>query len=273
MASSPTGPKNPAPEEGTRVDLGEDLVSAAPSLATPKSTHQAPPLRSLSVSEELESVRILLSEGLLEDARRTLFRILRLDPANSLARRFLEEIRDLEVKALLHSGGKTRATLTQVPRSSRVESTAVLERLDADWRLGMQPDPRDRQSCEKWLRKNIAAGAGTRELLDWAGALILMEQPELAAELLERQARASLDPQLRALLAQAHLLAGKPQEVRMICEAGLRDPGIAPEIRNELNYLRARALELLAERSEASAIYGALGSYRDSRFRLGELKS
>src|SRR4051812_10811511 len=95
----------------TRVDLGDDLLGTrSVSKDEASSEKNSPPE---SVDELLLNSKILVNEGLFEDAKKTLRRVLRMDPANLSARDRLEEIQKIEIKRLLgqeeNAGGFLRA--------------------------------------------------------------------------------------------------------------------------------------------------------------------
>ena len=104
--------------------------------------------------------------------------------------------------------------------------------------------------------------------MDWAVAMIVLGQPELAVEVLERAPARVTDPALQILHAEALVLCGRASEACMNCEQALRDPEISSSQRGEFNYLRARALELLGRHEEARSAYALLGELRDSSLRL-----
>ena len=270
MALPPKDPKGLTPPEGTRVDLGDDLLARP--LAREQASSSPVPQSEPSVREDLDSVRILLSEGLLAEARRTLFRVLRKDPSNSLALRLMEEIRAQEIEALLHPQGRTRPTLTNLKPTAGATPQELIEKLDQELKLGLSSSSQELPQCERWVREHLKPEASVQDRMDWAVALLHLDQAPLAAKILEEgHVGESADFELQALLAQTYLLANQLEQTRMICERALRDPSLEGNIREEFNYLRARSLEELERQREAAAIYQALGNYRDSRLRLHSL--
>jgi hypothetical protein len=252
------------PTEISQVDLGDDLLAPAPSsgvAAAPRSSAEQ------TVHQDLDSARILLSEGLTVEARRTLFRVLRREPENPMARQLLEEIREIEVRALLESRGPARPTLTEIRLQPTTDGAAALARLDAELRLGLDTAAQERPLCEAWLEASLPEHASQREVVDWAVALIALGQPQLAAEVLERSPRLLRDIEIQLLHAEVLVLCGRARESLSVCEQALRDPEVSGDRRREFGYLRGRSLELLGRREEARSIFISLGDLRDSRMR------
>jgi hypothetical protein len=184
----------------------------------------------------------------------------------------MEEIRTQEIEALLHPQGRTRPTLTNLKPAAEASPEEILEKLDQELKLGLSVSSHELPQCESWVREHLKPEATVRERMDWAVALLYLDQAPLAAKILEEgHVSKSSDFELQALLAQAYLLANQLEQTRMICERALRDPSLEGNLREELNYLRARSLEELERQREAAAIYQALGHYRDSRLRLHSL--
>src|SRR4051794_3122912 len=93
----------------TTVDLGDDLLErtashTANSFHIPKPVddvhvESAPPLPTTAdeIADQLQSAKILVNEGLVEEGKKLLRRILIADPRNLLARKRLDEIQELEL--------------------------------------------------------------------------------------------------------------------------------------------------------------------------------
>jgi hypothetical protein len=244
-----------SPNDATRVDLGEDLLVAGGGIGS----------RGLfgGVGDELDSARILINEGLLPEARSAIFRALRKDGANRIAARLLEEVRELEIRALLEAPREGIDHRRKEPSAEEpVDAELALAGLERDWKIGVLPGEADLDSLRSWLGPLKLASRPAQERKDWAVALIQAEAPELAAELLESS---SIDQvEHWCLRASACVLARRFEEACAICEQGLRDPAFPEALRQELSYLRARALLGLGSRTEALEILQSLGSYRDS---------
>lgn len=243
------------PNDATRVDLGEDLLVADGSEKNPAADATA--------GDELDSARILINEGLLSEARSAIFRALRKDGANRIAARLLEEVRELEIRALLEAPREGTVSRRKEPAEQvPVDVEVVLAGLERDWKIGVLPGESELDWLRSWLGPLKLASRPAQERKDWAVALIQAEASELAAELLESS---SIDQvEHWCLRASACVLARRFEEACAICEQGLRDPAFPEALRQELSYLRARALLGLGSRAEALEILQSLGSYRDS---------
>ena len=117
--------KNP---EGTRIDLGDDLLERTTAIHSDVSMH-AP-----DFEDSYESAEILLSEGLIEDAKKVLRKLIRTNPNHYFAKKKLEEIQQAELKALLQPE-EVRPSSTKQDRQINAES--VLRELDRDLNLGI----------------------------------------------------------------------------------------------------------------------------------------
>src|SRR5687768_1065666 len=94
----------------TQVDLGDDLVETrtvlrpdqrSPSESVPASANSEESSAPESPDELILNAKILMSEGLFEDAKKTLRRVMRMEPGNLAARDRLEEIQKIEIKKML----------------------------------------------------------------------------------------------------------------------------------------------------------------------------
>ena len=100
----------------TKIDLGEDLVEKTrmlPILNRPKgSSSESPvdlvqksiPTTPETIEDRLQTAKILINEGFLEEAKKQLHQILIAHPGNSFAQRFLEDIQKIELKTIFGEG-------------------------------------------------------------------------------------------------------------------------------------------------------------------------
>src|SRR5438067_805610 len=123
--------------EGTRVDLGDDLLSEKTRVlpGMDPTVVSSPP--SATMEDHFESAKILLAEGLPEEAKKILRQILRSDPGHVLAKKTLNEIHDLELKQIFGSE-KPRRRVGEKPTQplSVLDSQQILRQLDRDLGLG-----------------------------------------------------------------------------------------------------------------------------------------
>lgn len=270
MSSSPPDQKNPKAsflEEATRVDLGDDLIAES-SAVVPSNLPPASPRPQVSARDDLDSARILIDEGLLDDARKALFRVLRSEPGNRLALSLLEQIRATEVQAILKPEGRAQLAHARAQADSTVaprDPEAVIAQLESDWHLGLGATDAELVLARRWVSEGLGSSSSMQERIDWSVALMQLGLAEVAVEVLEDAGGSRVSPEAMALHAQACLEARRPEEARALAEQALRDPDFPKELRNEMNYLRATAFLRTGRRAEAAAVFGSLGGYRDSR--------
>ncbi len=278
MASSPPEHKNPKEslvEEGTRVDLGDDLlavsVEGAPSRLIPASA-RAP----ASARDDLDSARILMDEGLLEDARRALFRVLRNEPGNRLALGLLEQIRTTEIRSILKPDSRAQAAHARAHADQAAphrDPEQIIAQLELDWHLELGPSESERLVARQWISQGLGPESSLQERMDWAVALVQLGLPDLGVEVLEACGQLHASPSATALHARASLESGRPEAARALAEQALRDPDFPKDLRDEMGYLRAMSFLRLGQRSEAAAIFRTLGNYRESRAWVARLTS
>ncbi|NDD92136.1 hypothetical protein EBZ37_08635 [bacterium] len=271
-------PSKPNTEE-TRVDLGDDLLESTRTSVSDTQQSLTVPVRNVhpeqASNEELESARILMSEGLWDEAKEALHRSLRHHSENRLARKLLEEVHARELQELLDRPHRAE------PSGIVEEDVAgVLKKLEEDWHLGLDVGESSRlslvasQEAHQELARCVSEQALTmsaREKADLAIGFLQMELPEIALSLL--QSGSLHGGVTSALYCWALLQAGKAFECVSLLDVKLRDQNLSPEVRVEMEYLLARARENLGERRLALELYGALGEYRDSSSRKIRLQS
>lgn len=102
----------------TRVDLGDDLLQAV-ERAKPVIKKDVVPDGPLDIPDALKSAQILLTEGFVAEAKKTLRRILT-RPLNVTAKTRLQKIFDEEVKKLLWTEDSTQSLSLTVLMGLRV---------------------------------------------------------------------------------------------------------------------------------------------------------
>lgn len=298
---------SPAPDDGaTRVDLGEDLLektrlTRAPQSATPESRIElfaAGPISPEQIEDLLQSARILAGEGLIEDAKRVLRRVLVADPGRLTACKMLEEIHETELKQIFGESEMPRRRSGAHLPASALEATAesVLRGLDQDLGLGMQTDNsalfRDREALEEFgarMDRDFAASP-VPERIDLGIAFLEMGLPGLAV----RHFRAAVNtlafapdaamdqsaetggtsPLLVAtgLLAHALIADGRGFDATLALQQILNDVEIQRERKLDLLYLMGRAFESLEKPDVARGWYAQAAEiephYRDLDERL-----
>lgn len=282
----------PAPEEGTRIDLGEDLLDAKTAMfqvpgseppATPERLPETPELIGLAsagagpvppialeqVSDLLESARILMSEGLLEDSKRLLRRILLTDPSRVDARKLLDSIHELELKQIFGESETPRKRVGWRERRVAPEQSAeeVLSGLERDLELGTGDLPslfRDAASMQRFgeqMDRDFSSSPAS-ERVDLGIAFLEMGLSDLAARHFRAACatlRHSSDGEslvsATSLLAQALLQGGRAFEATIELQPLLNDVEIERPEKLDLIYLMGRAFEALGKPLEARQWY------------------
>lgn len=281
--------------KSTRVDLGDDLLDTRTiarggaeetrneSSDSEGSSAPDPDVVPDSIEELLLNSKILMGEGLLEDAKKTLRRVLRLDPPNLSARDRLEEIQRIEIKRLLGQeesatgGGFLRAKKKKVePALEDGESVAAA--LERD--LGIVPtaeelffaEESDREAFFKNL-EGLCAGATPQDRIDLGIGFLEMEFYDVAVRMFRAAAVAEPgERRARALLATAWVAKGNGFEAISELETLIADQSAPSEERIDYGYLAGRAQELLQNFDMAVRWYRAVmqiePGYRDAEDRL-----
>jgi tetratricopeptide (TPR) repeat protein len=269
--------------KSTLVDLGDDLLQTRTDLKkTPEPKGESPD-QVESVEELLLNSKILVSEGLYEDAKKTLRHVLRLDGANLTARDRLAEIQKIEIKRLLgqddgHTGGgfkKAKKKKSEVIAEDGDVVCAALERA-----LGAEPTTEEvvfpNDGDREAFLKNIevlCTGASAQDRIDLGIGFLEMEFYDAAIRLF--QSAAHIEPgerRARALLATAWLAKGNGFEAMIEIESLVADQSAPEEERLDYGYLAGRAQDLLQNFAMAIRWYRAVlqidPQYRDTQDRL-----
>jgi tetratricopeptide (TPR) repeat protein len=271
--------------KGTRVDLGDDLLgtrtiqSEAGKSPLSADTPSAPE----SVEELLLNAKILISEGLLEDAKKTLRRVMRMDPGNLSARDRLDEVQKIEIKRLLgeddhHSTGgflKVKKKKSE-PALDDGESVAIaLER-----ELGIEPTTEERFFGKESERlaftgnlELLCTNATSQDRIDLGIGFLEMEFYDVALYLFQSAVMSDpSDRRARSLVATAWVAKGNGFEAMIEIENLVADQSAPPEEKVDYGYLAGRAQELLQNFEMAMRWYRAVlqiePGYRDAEDRL-----
>ena len=227
-----------------------------------------------SAGDEVESAKILFQEGLLDEAKRILHKVLISHPSYGRATRLLQEIRGAELDHLLNRSG-SKGTDRRKPE----DPAKILRKLEAD--LGLT------------LEQDLSAINPAQENWVHSGALLPVERFDLAIAFFEmgcfRDVIRELEEALRqvrlensildetgvsmvALLAESLISLQEAFEAKMFLAPILSEPEISHETKLPLYYLAARSEELLGGRKEARAwlekVLEIDPLYRDANFRI-----
>lgn len=268
----------------TRIDLGEDLLDkTAVSIEVPHPL--LTPTSSVSTTD-FESARILLNEGMAEEAKKILRKLLITNPSYVAAKDLLAEIHEQELKEIFSGASSARKNYAKViPDSTPPSDTnpdTVIQSLDADHQLGILPallrsddtmneliTSVDAQLPRMEPHDHIDLGVGFMEMTLYP---LAHRQFDLA-----RQAATSPDDLLSAttLLAYSYILASKPFDAISCLQSLLNDPEVAIEDKIELFYLMGRSNELIRKSETARTWYEHAAQidpyYRDIQERLRRL--
>ena len=224
--------------------------------------------------EDVASARILFQEGLFEEAKKLLHRVLIQLPGYASAQKLLSEINQVELDRLL-----------QYPLRKSKENVAlenpdrVIEKLERD--LGLGPsggagnfDP----GRENWIHPR---GSNVQEAYDLGVAFFEMgcyrdALRESAQALKQIRVKNSdlgeLGVAIAVLSAESHLALGEAFETKTFLLPILSELEISHESKIPLYYLMALAEERLGYRIEARAwlekVIEADPLYRDAQFRI-----
>ncbi len=277
----------------TQVDLGDDLIASA--RITLKAKKAKADASADSQKDQLESARILAGEGLFEEAKRVLRKILISDPRYTPARKKLEELQEDELKKLLAEGEeqKHRYRVKKVEEDQPFEGDprVVEEQLDQELGLGLDwstPDLGETlddvwfgspESLREFVQKldREVSGNSARDLLDLGIGFLEMDLPKIAAHLFTQSSKdAEWEHAARALHADALLRAGNALEAAQHLDLALRNPEIPNEQKIELSYWMGRSQEALGRVKSAIRWYESVlladSQYRDCLSRKTDLQ-
>lgn len=305
-------PKDGAPpsNESTRVDLGDDLLEKTVQLSRESSgarpTDQDTeailrPSTPAEIEDQVQSAKILLSEGLMEEAKRVLHRILIVDPKHVVARQTLHEIHESELKQIFGEDRK-RISLRDKPEPVLTDADAdeIMRELDRELSLGifgrdggddgsdaremaefpLLSDPKAIQEYATQLEKELVGVSG-QDRVDLGIGFLEMGLNELATRQFKSAVHQLMqDPEenakevlsATALLAYSTILIGKAFEATLMIQSILRDAQLSDEHKIEFFYLIGRAYEAMRKPDLAQRWYEQVrlmdSNYRDIQQRL-----
>jgi tetratricopeptide (TPR) repeat protein len=262
------------------------------------------PLTPEQLSDQMQSARILMGEGIFEDAKRILRRILLTDPSLVEARKHLEEIHETELKQIFGESETPRHRLRRAAEPItpiEISADIVMQGLDRDLKLGIFDERGDAgdegRAAQLSLFKDKAAmerfgarmdedfgGAPAAERIDLGIAFLEMGLYDLAVRhfqaatsrlvLEELKEGTPREPALAAtgLLAYALILGGRAFEATIRLQPLLNDVELDKSRKLDLIYLMGRAFEAMGKLEEARQWFGQAAeidpAYRDVLERL-----
>lgn len=273
----------------TSIDLGDDLLeqtavtSRDDAVAT--SMPQSEPLPIESPDDGLASAKILINEGLLEEAKRVLHRVLVLEPSNARAKRMLADVHDRELQQIFSDAPKRKGILDDLRLNRRTwiderPSEQILKELDRDLGLGLLEELDQGTQAPGWAQSldRDLADLDPQSRVDVAIAFLEMGLFESAARVLSI---AMTEPGAIGFVASCLYATAKIAEkdgfsAALALEPVVSDPEIATDDKLEVFYLLGRAAELTSNRELAMQWYGEVmrvdTDYRDTAERLSRVR-
>ena len=270
-----------APPESTRVDLGDDLIDKT---RIADSDARAGAERPFSAEDALQSADILIGEGLFEEAKKILFRVLRERPELVQARDKLDRLHREELEQILSGSSPAR----RAHFAYAFDHEQVLEKLNRDLKLdvfGAESGDATSTKFRESLKLSLE-GARAQDQIDLGVAFFEMGMFDLALERFQESVKAALhvDPEdSRAVLSAQYFQAltllqmGRESEALVLLQPHLIRSDLEMEDRVHFMYLHARALERSGRPVEARAVLESILAwdpfYRDARDRALALRA
>jgi tetratricopeptide (TPR) repeat protein len=323
------------PEEGTRQDLGDDLLEKTRTqfhvrdpLSDPQPAVSSNSISSVSsskilknvvrrradgssqdgldVEDLLQSAKILVSEGLLDEAKKILRKVLITDSRCLLARELLGQVHETELQQIFGDTRRRRSFHSPEKEEYSQENIVaddVIRELDHDLRLGISDadtfaaavspgeeqfplycDPEAIKAYAERLERSLT-GSAPRDHLDLGIAFLEMELYELAVGQFKAACtKARLESDRRGVLESTALWAdalirwGRAFDGLLLLQPVVRDIEVEDIDKVEFVYLTGRVYEALRKSELAFKWYEQVRkfdpSYRDVEIRIrGLLKA
>lgn len=271
----------------TQVDLGDDLLDqSTASIKAPVSGEAS----FHDLEDQMQSARIMVNEGMLEEAKHVLRRLLLADPRNVMVQQMLHQIHDLELKQIFGDEPQRKKPVFGKKKESsehqfdRIDSTEILRELDRDLDLNVLDGQlslfEEQKAIEEFAQKldrDLSAGqVGLQDRMDIGIAFMEMGLHDLASRVFKTAVTLSSDKEsllsFTGLLAYSLILAGRPYDATLNIQPVLRDTEIKREEKLELFYLMGRAHEYMKQPHFAVQWYQHVRDidprYRDIEDRL-----
>jgi hypothetical protein len=278
-------------KDGTRVDLGDDLVEKTamiPGLAK----FESPPIPSEKIKppdpdDQVESAKILIAEGMQDEAKKILHQILMTGVNHGPTRKLLEELHELELKQIF-SGQEIRPRGPLAKRGLKlpeIDPDKVLRKLDDDLKLGVfgasglslfSDSPEELAKLSKRLDREMIS-ASTQDRIDLGIGFVEMGLFDIAARQFRAVMLSGTDATLEGacLYAYCMICAERPYDAISGLQGVLNDGEIRHDEKLEVFYLMGRSYELLKNHPQALSWYGQAGAaqagYRDIAERIQNL--
>lgn len=268
----------------SEIDLGEDLLEKT----APGTRSRILKKSSFDIPEAIRSAQILIGEGLLDEAKKLLREVLRIEPENQLALSEQKKIQKTELDEILQLDPSS-------PRFEEIQSEEIVEKLKNDFDLEFsENDFSPEQDLYgsagvdgffKKIKERLKDGSN-RDFLDLGISFFQMGLLELSMRLFQEVKRKSLsgsEINQNEFLESVYLLSvslfqrKQYYQVLQELEFIVSDPVLSSEKKIPYFYLMARANESLKKYSRSIADYLEIiqidPQYRDVEERLKKLES
>lgn len=264
---------NKSDQDDTGVDLGDDLLRT-------RTLQRPAPSKDESVEESIDELllnaKILMGEGLLEDAKRTLRKVMKRSPGNLSARDRFEEIRKIEIKKLLGDEESPRASFRRAKRNAIPDDGDAAEAMAAlEKECGSPTDAEDeffrtKEERSEFLRglEGLCRGASAQDRIDLGIGFMEMGFHEVAIRQFEAALKDSdHERKARGLLATALLEKGRTFDAIIELEMLIAHQDAQPDEKIDYGYMAGKAQEALGHYPAALQWYRAVHQldpqYRD----------
>ncbi len=285
QSDNPNDHSNPK-SENTQVDLGEDLL-------TTKDTTREMGEEELfelgsrmgSPDEMLASARILFNEGILEEAKKILFKLVRIEPRNILARKLLDEIHQQELRVLFSDVEERKPRFRSSGPQEIEDTETVIAKLEKE--IGIEPvnfadfiftDPRQIEAYWHSLKAHLS-DMELDDRLDLGVAFMEMGWLDIAERIFFEVARLATESELKSTELKSKSLQvfalsqlGRDFESIMVIETILNRSDFSDPEKIEFHYQLARIYERTQRPKNAVEVYRHIlqvdRRYRDSLERF-----
>lgn len=264
-------------DDVTRIDLGEDLLSESEKVQ--KEVHQEN--KDQDPNDALRSANILLSEGLVDEAKTVIREVYRKNPHNKELKIKLDEIQEIEINKIINEQDNEKIVFKRQKKKRKelkLDSDKVMRELDKDLNLGIfreqnkaLPDVaelslfKDKEGMEEFeanLRKALV-GSKAKDKLDTAIAFIEMGLYKISINILlsaKKQVEKKENNKNEmintvSILAFAYIENGSPYKAIMEIQNLIEDREVEVGEKVELYYLMGKANAELGKKKESIMWY------------------
>ncbi len=215
------------------------------------------------IKDELEKADILITENLLEDAKKILRKILIHHPDEIPAKRKLEEIQKREIEALLsknNSNESVKGWLTKKEDSKIIDSWIFAFQKELDEQNSkIISELFESQSKYEEYKKSILLKLKELSFQDrkeLAIAFLTLELDEISINILETiNHNSEFEYECNCLIAFLLIRTKRYGDAIQKCEVLLQDPKLDETQKTNIHYLMGTALEKLGEKKKSREFF------------------